>query len=218
MKIGAKTLEVLNNFSSIYQSIIIRPGNVIRTATPTLDIFASATVDDSFERTVGIYNLKKFLGVLSLFKGSDPDVVFTDTHATITAGRRKIEYVLSDQAQIKAAPDKDPNVPEPTATFSLSSEELDNAVKALSVLELNELVFEVDGKEVLLKAADQSNVSKDKYTIKLAELDVEAKVSVRVPKQTVTRLLDRDYSVGIHEKYLKLESPTVTYWIPALAE
>jgi len=218
MKISPKTLEILNNFSSIYQSIILRPGNVVRTGTPNLDLFASATITESVENEVGIYNLKKFLSILSLFKGSDPDVEFTPTHAVISTGKRNIQYTLSDQTLIKGAPSKDPAVPEPVTTFPVNAEELDNATKALSVLELPELIFSVSSEGVFIKAANIKNTSKDKYSFRISDApEGVADVDVRIPKNSF-KMLERDYVVSVHPSYVKLENPDVSYWIPALAD
>lgn len=217
MKFNQHTIDVLNNFSGIYESIILRKGNVIRTATPFLDVFASATVPDSFDREVPIHDLKKFLSVLSLFKGQDPDVTFTDSHAVITAGDKTLEYVLSDGDHIKNIPDRDPNMPEPAITFDVKAEDLSNVTKALSVLEVSELMFSADETGVSMKALKSSNSSKGRYTVKFSsEPHKGAKLAVRIPKLTLMKLANDDYTVSVHEVYVKLASPNVTYWIPAL--
>jgi len=217
MKISDKTMEVLNNFSGINQSIVIRPGNVLRTGTLVLDIYASAKIEENFEKEIGISNLKKLLGVLSLFKGgSDPDIEFTDTHAVISSGGRKIQYTLGEKTLIKGAPDKDPSVPEAMKSVTLPFEEINNTIKAISVLDLSEVWFSVEKDGVYVGSKDLKNSSKDTYLFKLSNDGSETPFFVRVPK-TSLKLMDRNYVLKLHTAYVKFESDDVSYWIPALA-
>ena len=80
MKLSEKTLQVLKNFSNINQSILIRPGNVIKSVTELKTIFARAEVPETFEQEFAIYDLPQFLGTISLF--SDPELDFHEKYVT----------------------------------------------------------------------------------------------------------------------------------------
>lgn len=214
MKLSQKTLEVLSNFSSINPSIILRPGNVIYVGTPDLSVFAKATVQETFDRQVGIYNLKKFLGVLSLFQ-TEPEITLSDTHISISNDRQSMDYVLGDVSLIKASPDKDPNVPECEASFDLSWSDLSTALKAVSVIDVPNISFVGDGSAVYLVASDAKNSSKDKYRVKVG--DTAVTFSCRLLKSSF-KMMSGDYRVSAHSAYAKFESADATYWLPAAAE
>jgi len=48
MKISKRTIAILNNFSTINQSIIIKPGKKIETISNVKDTFARANVEEEF--------------------------------------------------------------------------------------------------------------------------------------------------------------------------
>ena len=214
MKLSSETMEILNNFSTINPSIVLRAGNVIRTGTPDLSVFAKATIKESFDREVGIYNLKRFLGVMSLFDG-ETDVVLTDSVIQVTNDRQFIDYILGDRSLIKAVPDKDPNVPAAVAEFDLKWADLATALKAVSLLDVPNVIMSGDGSKITLSVADPKNSSKDKYRVIIGESSV--KFSTKLLK-TSFKMMPRDYRVSAHEAYAKFESPDVTYWLPAAAE
>jgi hypothetical protein len=213
MKLSQTTRTILDNFSTINPSIIIRPGNVIRLGTPNLSLFCRATVEENFETQVGIHNLKKFLGVLSLFD-DEPDLVFEESRIRINNGKQEISYVLSDQTLIKASPVNDPNVPEPLLSFNLTSEDLNTTMKAASVLGLPTVAFVGDGTNIRIAAKDGENTSKDAYSSIIGQSDKTFSTPLL---RTSFKMMSLDYTVHVHSDYVKFESPTVTYWLPRQA-
>ena len=81
MKLSAKTLQVLKNFSTINPSIMFESGNVLSTISPQKSIMAKAKIDESVETNFGIFDLNRFLGVLSLF--NDPNLSFHENFVKI---------------------------------------------------------------------------------------------------------------------------------------
>lgn len=222
MKISKSTLEVLDNFSGINPSITLRPGNVIRVGTPALDLFAQAVVEDEFPSKVKIFNLKKFLSVMSLFK-DEADVEFSDKKIYIKSSRNTVEYTLAeadDGRKAMESPDKEPNVPTPAFTFTLSHDDLVQAQKAMSVLELPNMTFEDVGDSVRLSGTDDRNSAKDKYSIIVGTptwVGEKKPTKISVSRSSV-KFLPRSYTVGVHEAYVKFTSDDrVSYWVPALA-
>jgi DNA polymerase III sliding clamp (beta) subunit (PCNA family) len=189
---------------------VIHPGNSLRTSTPGLTIYARANVAETFEKKVAIYNLKKFLGVISLFKEA-PEISFSDTHCTLEAGRQKINYVLGEEALIKTASETDPKVPEPLLTFQVSKDDLNSAVKAVSVLNLPDIEFYGKGGKIGIGAVDVKNSSKDLFSLDVGETKEE--FSVRVPRDSFKFLEAENYEVSVHPNYIKVVSGDVTYWI-----
>lgn len=210
MKLSENTKTILENLSTINPSIILRPGNEIRVGTPSLTVFCTARVDETFDKQVGIHNLKKFLGVLSLLDG-EPDLTFDDGAIKITNGKQTISYVLSDTSLIKESPSKDPNVPAPLTSFALPSSELVTTLKASSVLSLPTISFIGDGSTIRMVASDLANSSKDAYTSVLGES--HHVFNVPLPRASF-KMMNLDYTVHVHNDYVKFESPAITYWLP----
>ena len=66
MKLSEKTLNILKNFSSINQSILVKQGNQLRTISVAKNILAEAEIKEDFPRDFAIYDLNQFLNGLSL--------------------------------------------------------------------------------------------------------------------------------------------------------
>ena len=96
------TIEVMRNFSTINQSIMIYAGNSLATMATTKNIFASAVVATEFPRDFAIYNLPEFLSVLSLF--AEPKIEYGENDITIKEGKMKVRYQYSSPAVVISPP------------------------------------------------------------------------------------------------------------------
>ena len=72
MKFSERTLTILKSFSTINKSILMKEGNTLRTITPEKTLIASATIPDQLPSEACIYDLSRFLSILSLH--TSPDV------------------------------------------------------------------------------------------------------------------------------------------------
>ena len=109
MKFSSETLTVLKSFTSINKSILMKPGNVLKTITPEKTLIAIAEVPDEIPSEACVYDLSRFLSILSLY--NDPDVEFGDKYFTISEGKRRTKYVYADVSMIHTPPEKDINIP-----------------------------------------------------------------------------------------------------------
>ena len=82
MELSENTLEVLKNYSSINQNVMIKQGNTIRTITEARNVLSTAVVDVEFPKDFGIYDLNEFIGALSLV--DKPTLTFADEYVTIS--------------------------------------------------------------------------------------------------------------------------------------
>ena len=76
MIINNETVETLKNFAEINQSLVIETGDVIKTVSEQTNVLAKAKLGQSFPQDFAIYDLNKFLGVLSLF--AEPQFDFSE--------------------------------------------------------------------------------------------------------------------------------------------
>ena len=91
MKLSAKTIQILKNFSSINPSIMFNTGNVLSTISPIKTVMARAQIDETIEKDFGIFDLNRFLGVLSLF--DDPELLLCDNYVKVTDGRKSVNFI-----------------------------------------------------------------------------------------------------------------------------
>ena len=80
-QLSKETLAVLKNFSSLNSNILVEEGNIIQTITPTKNVMARAVVEEDFSTKFGIWDLSKFLSVVSIF--DVPEFTFEDKYVVI---------------------------------------------------------------------------------------------------------------------------------------
>ena len=93
MKLSDATLDVLKNFSTINQNILVKEGSKFRTMSTMKNILGEANIGEVFPKEFGIYDLNEFLGVLSLTKDADLDFdndSFTEIAMALGSFSRKI--------------------------------------------------------------------------------------------------------------------------------
>lgn len=169
MKFDAKTLNVLKSFSGLNPSIIFTPGNVISTISKNKSVIARATIDQSFDSRFAIADLKKFLGVFSLFK--EPDIKINDTYMSIIDGNRSVDYRFASERVILAPPTKEINMSGDLITLSITDKILDEIQKALGVFSAPEISFVGDDGKIVMSTFDSKDQNSDMYKIEIGETD-----------------------------------------------
>lgn len=210
MNLDPRTLQILKSFSAINPSIHFNDGKTLKTISPTKTVMAKATLDDGFDRPFAIYDLSRFLGVLSLF--DNPELTITDTAVEIR-GRNgdSINYVVADPSNIVTPPEKEIKLPSVDATFSLKQDDFNRVIKALSVLGLPEIAVVGDGEKVFLQAADSKNPTGDVYKTPVGETD---KTFRAIFKSENLKILSGDYEVSISKAGLShFAGAGIEYWI-----
>ena len=118
MKLSEKTLNILKNFSSINQSILVKQGNQLRTISVAKNILAEAEIKEDFPRDFAIYDLNQFLNGLSLHQ--DPEMDFSpDSYVNIREGKRRVKYFYADPNVIISPPEKAIQLPSQDVCLSL---------------------------------------------------------------------------------------------------
>ena len=158
MKLSEQTVNILRNFSTINQNILVKEGSQLRTMSTMKNILGEATVTEAFPRDFGIYDLNEFLGVLTLVK--DAELKFeSDSYLTVNGGRTKIKYFYSDPS-ILTTPPESFNPPECDVSFKVEQTILANVLKASAVMQLPDVVFK-DGSII---ATDLKNSTSNNFT------------------------------------------------------
>ena len=209
MKLSDKTIQILKNFATINQSILVRPGNVLKTITPLKTILAQATVTENFEQEFAIYELPRFLGTISLF--SDPEFTFQEKYVTISSGKQRVNYTYADASMIMTPPSKEISFPDTEVEFTITAEQLSTISKAGAVLQMPEIAVVGEDGLISIRAIDSKNSSADVFSLDVGECDKDFKVIFR-PENL--KLITSDYKVSITTAGIcRFESDNLTYWV-----
>lgn len=209
MKFSERTLTVLKSFSSINKSILLKPGNTLKTVTPEKTLIASATISDEIPAQACIYDLSRFLSILSIFK--DPDVEFHDKHFMITDGKQRTKYVFADISMIHAAPEKDIQIPSADVVVDVSWNDMQSVMKAAGVLQFSEIAFVGEGGKIYLKAIDTNSPNADDFGVEIGDTSDEFKIVI---KSDNLKLLPQDYTVTLCAKGIsEFKGKEATYFV-----
>lgn len=209
MEFNSEVIQILKNFSSINQSIVFKPGNVLSTISPAKTIMAKAKIKQEIPSTFAIYELSRFLGTLSMFE--NPTIDICDTNMLIKEGKRKINYTFTEPSLIISPPDKDIVFPEAEVVFNITQNDLAEVTKALSILSLPEFAVTGDGKSVYVQAIDSKYHRMDFYSIEVGETNDIFRMIISAEN---LKVIPDNYQVKISSKGLShFKSDTIDYYI-----
>ena len=209
MKLNARTLQVLRNFSSINPSIQFSEGTNLKTISPNKTIMAKAKLEDVIPQTFAIYDLSRFLGVVSLF--DDPTFGLEERIINITSPGRKVSYTFADPTTIITPPDREINIGDADVVFELKEDVFAEVMKALGVMGFPEVALVGENGKLNLRATDTKNPSADKYDVEVGETDLDF---TAVFKSENLKILPGDYTVNISSKGIShFVGNDVEYWI-----
>jgi hypothetical protein len=209
MKFSNETLNVLKSFTAINKSILLTEGNVIKTITPEKTLIAIAEVPDTMPSQACVYDLSRFLSILSLY--NEPDVEFGDKYFVISEGKRRTKYVYADISMIHTPPEKEITLPSEDVVVNVSEGDLSSVLKAAGVLQFSEVAFVGEGGKCFLKAIDSSNENADDFGVEIGETDDTFKVIIKTDN---LKLLPLDYQVTICSKGIsEFKGKGVTYYV-----
>ena len=213
MKLTLDTIEILNNFASVCNNLQFKAGDVVKTKSTRGTIRAEAKLNQSFPRDFAIYDLNRFISVLSLYK--EPELDFKNDYVEIKEDNRTLRYVYTDSKMIVSVDySKGANLPPELTKFTLTAEHLSRALKAAKLLNLPNLVIQGETGKVSLIVTDIKNATSDNYDIEVCDTTENFKLTFQ---RDVLVMLPEDYEVTIYGGPItKLSSAKVTYYLAAL--
>ena len=217
MQISNQTIEVLKNFAIINPSIAFEPGNVLQTVATNKTIMALAKIKDTIPSSGAIYDLSRFLGVISLFE--NPDYEFTESQVSIQENSKAVNYTFADPDMIVTPPtNKTLTIDRPDVDIDLPSRMISAVMKAAAVLQLKEVAITCDGAQVYLEALDPTKSDTYKETVQ----DWTAESTFKFIFKTESfKMLPGDYNVKLNQKGIAQftsvdhDEVVITYWIAA---
>ena len=212
MKLSEQTVEVLQNFSSINNSLLFKEGTMLRTVSPQKTVLAEVQVGDEFSQDFGIYDLGQFLSALSLIE--DPDLDLGDNGMTISDGNgTSLDYRYADPSMIVTPPEKALTLPDVNAKFTLSDDVLRDVLQAARVLGVPDIIIKSDDGTITISAGDSKNSSMNSYSKKVGTTKDEF---THVFKVDNMKMMVLEYNVEISSKGISKFSTAdgrVTYFV-----
>jgi len=197
MKMTPKALDVLKNFSTINNSLVVKAGEPVRTISETKSIMAECT-SVTFENDFAIYDLGNFLSVLSVYKDKEYELDFKDDYLTISLpkSKSKIKYYFADPDMILSQ-SKSPKIPDVVLNFDLSQENISTIKNVAGILNLPDFFVKADSKTINFGLIDEENSTSNSHIIEAGECDQTFEIYF---KQENLKMLNIDYKVIVSEK------------------
>jgi len=215
MKLSEHTVDVLKNFASINQNLIIKEGSTLTTMSAMKNIVAKAEVEESFDKEVAIYDLNEFLASISLF--TSPILDFNEGFVTIKEEnnpKNSLKYFYSDPSVV-TSPNKTITMPSKEVSFKLNGENLNKLKRAAGVIQAPDLVLEKNNTDVFLTVKDKKNDTANTFSIDVDTVADGSDFKFFFKVENL-KLMDGDYDVDISSKnisHLASSNKDVEYWV-----
>tara|TARA_B100000700_G_scaffold130026_1_gene145673 strand:+ start:262 stop:951 length:690 start_codon:yes stop_codon:yes gene_type:complete len=213
MKLSEKTLEILQNFTTINQSLAFKEGRKIRTISVMKNVLAEANIEEYIPKDFAIYDLPQFLNTLALFKDPDIDVSTNPNLASIKAGNSRSNYFFSDPSVIIAPPEKEMVLPSEDIEFVIHDEQLLNILKSARILQLPDLSVVGESGVIKVVLSDRKNDTSNNFDIVVGNTDRTFSFNFKMEN---IKLIRGSYKVTISKKNLARFSNNaykITYFI-----
>lgn len=215
MKLSVDTVNILKNFSLINPSIAFKAGNSLATMSPQKSVMARADLDDHFPTDGAIYDLSRFLGVISLFE--TPSYDFKENLLEISGDGKSVSYTFADPSMITTPTKEKIDIPDPDLDILIKWEQMQAVLRAANIMQLPEIA--VTGREnISLEAINSSDPTSDRYTQTLGPNETDHNFKF-IFKAENMKVMSYDYNCKITQKGISQftsrndNGPKITYWI-----
>ncbi|AEO97034.1 sliding clamp [Salmonella phage vB_SenM-AKM_NP4] len=173
MKLSKDTLNILKNFSTINSGIMLKQGNFIMTRAVNGTTYAEATIADTIDFEVAIYDLNGFLGILGLVNEDAEISMADDGNVKIADARSTIFWPAADPSTI-VFPSKPIPFPVASVIVDFKGEDLQQLMRVSRGLQIDTITFtNKDGKIILngYNKVEDSALVRVKYSLTLGDYD-----------------------------------------------
>ena len=200
MELSEKTLKILQNFTTINQSLAFKEGRKLRTISVMKNVLAEAEIEEYIPKDFAIYDLPQFLNTLALYRDPDIDVSTNPNFAHIKSGAsQRSKYFFSDPSVIVAPPEKEMVLPSEDVTFNLGEEQLAKALKSASILQLPDLSVVGGEGAIKIVVSDRKNDTSNEFALVVGQTNKEFSFNFKIEN---IKLIPGAYSVAISCKNL----------------
>lgn len=218
MRLSKNTTEFLKNFGSINQGILVKPGKTIKTISSQKNLLSEATIEEDFESEFAIYDLNKFLSVVSLDRDETPSIEFEENNIVIISnkGRSKVRYRFCAPNLINVPPETGIIMPSSDVSFTITSEDFDWVLRSSSVLSSPMIAIESEGTNINFVTFDPQNDAADSDTFQIPTNGNHIKFHVLFKSDVVNKLLPGTYDIVISSKGVSQfnnKNLPIKYWL-----
>jgi hypothetical protein len=203
----------LKNYATINPGVQIKSGQVIRTISKQQNVLAKATITETFDSDFVIYDLNRFLALVSSLDSPEISVNAGKKVLNVTSGTSKTVYGLSDESMIVAPPAKEIKVENAEVNFTLTKDSLAQVLKLSGILGLPNIAVVGNGSEISISALDAKNDESDNFSINVGESTATFKFIFTTEN---LKMIPGTYNVAISSKgisHFKHEKDPIEYWI-----
>ncbi len=196
MKLSQETMRFLEVFSGVNNHLTVMPGNVLRTASPSTNVFIEANVSENFPVGFGIYDLRKLLGVMKMLP-KDFDIHFKEHNLELvgTNGVRFV-YFYSSTNLLTQVPDGI-RMPPSQFEFVLPSTQLHALSKASGALQVEDLVITAKNGAIQATVTDKMDSASHSSSIDIDQVSLCVSQCQANLKMKNLRLPEDEYVVRI---------------------
>lgn len=198
MKISRATIDILESFSKVNDSIKIMPGNVLWCRSENIAVAARAKIDETFPEQVTLFkNLGQFLKIVRMM--DDPEFEFKGNHVDISSGKYRQKFFYSDPSAPISTTKKDPAETPLNWDFDIRVEAAD-LKKLNSAAAINgspHVVLECDGgdKPIFVRGRDINNSATNVFSIETTSTSKD-KFSLVIEMSNL-KIVDGGYTVRV---------------------
>lgn len=211
MKLSQRTVQILKNYSVLNPSLVFREGNVLKTMTPNKTVYSKAVVGETIPSTFAIYELSKFLSVLSLFEA--PEIELSEKYLVVKGNNQQVQYTYGDIDNIVAPGDKEIKLPDMEINFRLTNTTLQGLFKAMAILGTPEIAVTGESGLMHIETINTKNPLADKFKVQVGTcLDTQKFKMIMLAENL--KILPEDYDVSITSKGIShFKGKDIEYWI-----
>ena len=200
MKLTQQTLDILKNFSTINDNLVVKQGSTISTISEAKNVISIAELTDSFPQEFGIYSLNEFLAIYNL-TGDSPVLEFNESSVQFSSGRSKANFRFAD-VSILTTPKSAVKMPTAELTLTITAEDIAQVRKAATALSHSIVAIKGDNGSVSLSVMDPKNSSANSFDILIDENnDCKNTFSLEFLISNL-KVISGDYTVNISSKLI----------------
>lgn len=214
-----KTIEILNSFSAINQSMILDWDGTISVISPQGNMFAMANVPEKYEKKWAIYNIPQMVGIIKLlFNDPQATAECYDDHVIFKNGNMTVKYRFVEESLVKKVPEtvKTSQLINVYAECTLQWNQLQNLIKSASLLQNTHIKVELDfyTQELKFSTLNSGNPSTSKFEQTVSAL-INNSDEPSLYNISMFNILKNNYKIQIAKKclYLESEDGNIKYWI-----
>lgn len=210
MNLSNDTVNTLKNFSQINPSLVVERGSELVTMSPSKTIIARMITQEVFDKPFCIYELNKFLGVISMLE--EPDFNFGEQSVEIKSKTGTVNYTYADKSMVVAPLTNKIEMKNTITSFDLNKTELTSVIRAASVLQSDLVRIVASNGNLKVGTANVKDSTAHTFDIDI-NATVDSDFEIFVKTENVVKILPSEYNVTVSNGVIQFMNDTHTYWI-----